>query len=194
MMNYLRLILVGVFGCCSLALAEPTKLFDGQSLDGWKVDGASYWKAVDGILVGESDQHKKNSILWTKKSYQDFSFECEFRYEGKIDSGVFLRDFNEQIQIGISSSLKRDMTGSPYIANKRGYPSEAKGVADLLKQGEWNKLRIVAKGAVYTVTLNGKQVLEYRSDSAVKKGPIGLQVHPGRLMKIEFKDLKIDTI
>lgn len=192
-------ILISILATLSLAggtplAAEPSELFDGQSLDGWKVQGAPYWKAVDGVLVGESDHHKKNSILWTKREFGDFVFECDFRFSEEIDSGVFLRDFNEQIQIGISGSLKRDMTGSPYIANKRGYPVEAEGVAELLRTGEWNQMRIAAKGNVYKVSLNGEEVVKYTSDTAVEKGPIGLQVHPGRAMKIEFRNLRIEPL
>ena len=193
-LSYAPIVFFVALSVCATVMAKPEKLFDGQSLDGWMVDGAPYWKAVDGVLVGQSDHHKKNSILWTKEKYENFTFECEFRYRGKIDSGVFLRDFNEQIQIGISGSLKRDMTCSPYIANKRGYPKEADGVADLLKPGKWNKLKITAQDDVYRVMLNGKEVLEYRSDTAVKSGPIGLQVHPGRKMKIEFQKLTIESI
>jgi hypothetical protein len=110
-----------------------------------------------------------------------------------VDSGIFLRAENEQIQIGTSRSLKRDMTASPYIGNKGKYPQEAEGVKDLLKIGEWNKMKIVVKGGVYTVSLNGKQVIEYKSDTAKDEaGPLGLQVHPGVKMKVEFKDLTVE--
>lgn len=53
------------------------------------------------------------------------------------------------------------MTASPFIASKRGYPVEAKGVAELLKEDEWNAMKITAKGAAYIVELNGKEVMTY---------------------------------
>ncbi|BCX49910.1 glycosylhydrolase [Haloferula helveola] len=177
-----------------LANAEPVPLFDGKSLDGWKIQGADYWKVVDGVVTGQSDEKKKNSILWTKKDFTDFALDLEFRFSGHIDSGVFLRHMNEQIQIGISGSLKRDMTASPYIGSKRGYPVEAEGVKELLKEGEWNSMRIVAKGNHYAVTLNGKEVMNYDSDTARDKGPIGLQVHPGVEMKVEFRGLTLEEL
>jgi hypothetical protein len=110
-----------------------------------------------------------------------------------VDSGVFVREESEQIQIGISGSLKRDMTGAPYISGK-GYPVEGVGVAALLKPDDWNTMRIQAVGNVYTVTLNGKQILEYPSLTAAEKGPLGLQVHPNRDMKIEFRNILIADI
>ncbi len=187
-------ILSLLFATALISAAAPEVVFDGKSLDGWKVQGADYWTVKDGILIGASDEEKKNSILWTEKEYEDFVFEAEFRYEGKIDSGVFLRHENDQIQIGISGKLKRDMTGSPYIAKKKSYPAEAEGVAELLKEGEWNRLKVTAKGNLYTVELNGKKILEYTSDTAKEKGPVGLQVHPGMEMKIEFRDINLASL
>ncbi|MCW1883506.1 DUF1080 domain-containing protein [Luteolibacter flavescens] len=177
-----------------IASGEPEKLFSSGNLDGWKTQGASYWSIADGVLTGESDDKKQNSVLWSEKTYKDFTVELEFRYSGDIDSGIFLRHENEQIQIGVSRSLKRDMTGSPYIGSKRGYPQEASGVKEVLKEGEWNRMKVVTKGNTYTVMLNGKQVIEYVSDTAKESGPIGFQVHPGVKMKIEFRDVTVTPL
>jgi len=70
--------------------------------------------------------------------------EFEFRMgEGRVDSGMHVRT-KDQIQIGISGSLNRDMTCSPYIPGK-GYPVEAKNINKLLgSSSESNeKLRIL---------------------------------------------------
>lgn len=189
-MKYLILASLFVFG--SFSQAEPVAIFDKKTLEGWKVAGAATWIIEEEILVGKSEPKKKGSILWTEKEYKDFVFETEFRFEGKIDSGVFLRHENDQIQIGISGSLKRDMTASPYIASKRGYPVEAEGVAELLKEGEWNRMKITVVGEKYIVELNGKKVSEYVSETAKEKGPIGLQVHPGVEMKVEFRNITLE--
>ena len=117
--------------------------------------------------------------------------EFDFRFgEGTIDTGVHVRTEKEQIQIGISGSLKRDMTGSPYIAGK-GYPVEAEGVADLLKSKDWNTMKIQAIGKEYTVWLQGKKVMTYTSESAVEKGPVGLQLHGGKEMAADFRNLRL---
>ena len=178
----------------ALAGAAPEKIFNGTGLEGWKIQGAAYWTVADGVLKGESDDKKQNSVLWTEKSYKDFTVELDFKFSGDIDSGIFLRHENEQIQIGTSRSLKRDLTGSPYIGSKRGYPQEASGVKELLKPDDWNHMKIVAKGNTYTVSLNGKQVIEYVSDTAKESGPVGLQIHPGVKMKIEFKNVTVEGL
>lgn len=177
----------------TLCSAGPEKIFNGSGLEGWRVQGGDYWTVRDGVLTGQSDEKMHNSVLWTDKSYKDFAVELEFRFSGDIDSGIFLRHENDQVQIGVSRSLKRDMTGSPYIGTKRGYPQEASGVKDLLKPGEWNRMKVEARGNTYTVTLNGKEVASYVSDTAKESGPIGLQVHPGVMMKVEFRDVTVDS-
>ena len=189
-----RYLLPALLLVSTLLRAEPEKIFNGTGLEGWKVQGGAYWTVTDGILKGESDDKKQNSILWTEKSFKDFAVELEFRFSGDIDSGIFLRHENDQIQIGTSRSLKRDMTGSPYIGTKRGYPQEASRIKDLLKQGDWNRMRIVAKGGTYSVSLNGEQVVEYVSDTASESGPVGLQIHPGVMMKIEFRNLTTESL
>lgn len=187
-------ILLTLLAASLLSQAELVSLFNGKDLTGWKVAGADCWKVIDGAIEGENDPAKKGSILWSNNEYANFVFKCGFKFEGKIDSGVFLRHENDQIQIGISGSLKRDMTASPYIASKRGYPVEAKGVAELLKEGEWNTMKITAKGPIYTVELNGKEVMTYTSETAKEKGPVGLQVHPGKEMKVLFRDLTLEAL
>ncbi len=189
-----RYLLLASLFVSAIAGAEPEKIFNGTGLEGWKVQGGAYWTVADGILKGESDDKKQNSILWTEKSFKDFAVELEFRFSGDIDSGIFLRHENDQIQIGTSRSLKRDMTGSPYIGTKRGYPQEASGVKELLKADDWNHMKIVAKGNTYTVFLNDKQVIEYVSDTAKESGPLGLQIHPGVMMKIEFRNLTTESL
>ena len=169
--------------------AELPAIFNGRDLTGWKVVGAEYWRVVDGAIVGQSDEAKKASMLYTDRDYSDVVVEAEVRFTGEIDSGVMLREPEVQVQIGVSRSLKRDMTCCFYTGT---YPEEARaqGVDALLKAGEWNRLRVEAKGDTFTVWLNGQQVSRYTAAKYRDPGPIGLQVHGGLLMKVEFRDVR----
>jgi len=176
---------------------ESSDLLGKHGLKGWKVpkgNEASKWYQVNNnILEVRSGSKKKGSVLWTKKEYQDFEVSLGFRFiEGTIDSGIHLRN-SDQIQIGISGSLKRDMTCSPYIPGK-GYPVEAKNIKKLLKPKDWNQMRIRAVGQNYTVWLQGEEVMKYKSSSAKEKGPIGIQLHGSRNMKIDFKDILVKEL
>lgn len=166
------------------------KIFNGKNLDGWRIpEGNIWWTANKGILTAKSDPDKKGSILWTNGEYKNFVIQVEFKMgQGTVDSGIFIRDEREQIQIGESGSLKRDLTASPYIAGK-GYPVEASDVKELLKPKDWNTMKVQAIGKEYTVWLNGQKVLTYESETAIEKGPVGLQLHPSRDMDIEFKNI-----
>ena len=62
-----------------------------------------------------------------------------------------------------------------------------------MKAGDWNRMKIVAVGDTYTVDLNGVEVMSYRSPNAIESGPIGLQVHRGVVMRIEFRDIQVES-
>ena len=166
--------------------------FTGHNFDGWKLPEHNiWWTAKNGILKLDSGPNKKGSTLWTVKEYGNFVMEFEFKMgRGTVDTGIYLRTSKEQIQIGISGSLNRDMTASPYIAGK-GYPVEAKNIRQTLKPKDWNHMIIVAVGKNYSVWLNGRHVMSYDSESAVKRGPVGIQLHGGKNMSAEYKNIAI---
>ena len=174
---------------------KSSDLLNKDGLKGWKIpqgnEVSKWYQVKDNILKLRSGPKKKGSVLWTEKEYQDFEVSFGFRFvDGTIDSGIHLRNL-DQIQIGISGSLKRDMTCSPYIPGE-GYPVEAKKIAQLLKKNDWNQMRIRAIGSKYTVWLQGKKVMNYQSTTAKKKGPIGIQLHGNRSMAIDFKNIQIE--
>jgi len=176
---------------------ESSDLLGKHGLKGWKVpkgnEASKWYQVTNDILEVRSGSKKKGSVLWTKKEYQDFEVSLEFRFiDGIIDSGIHLRN-SDQIQIGISGSLKRDMTCSPYIPGK-GYPVEAKNIKKLLKPKDWNQMRIRAVGQNYTVWLQEEEVMKYKSSSAKEKGPIGIQLHGSRNMKIDFQDISVKEL
>ena len=174
---------------------ELKSIFNGKDLTGWDVPDNNIWFTVkDGVLKLENGPQKKGQTLWTSDEYENFEMEFDFKMgKGTVDSGVYVRNSREQIQIGISGSLKRDMTGSPYISGK-GYPVEAKGVKELLKLDDWNTMKICAEGKKYTVWLGGEKIMTYESDSAIKRGKIGIQLHGNRVMSIEYRNLKARSL
>jgi hypothetical protein len=192
---YLSLILSAVLTQSIAQEAKMKSIFNGKNLKGWVVPEENIWWSVEeGDLWAKSDPAKKGSILWTKKAYSDFIIEGDFLMgEGVVDSGFFLRSEQDQIQIGISGSQKRDLTASPYIPGK-GYPVEAKGVKDLLKTNDWNSMKIQVVDQTYTVWLNGQEVMTYTSENMPEKGPIGLQLHPNNEMTVAFRNLKVGEI
>lgn len=171
-------------------------LCNGTDLTGWTSEPKlDHWSVRDGVIIGKNGADKKGSMLWTDVKFGDFVLETDFRFEGIVDSGVFIKGASYHVNLGISTSLKADMTCSIY-APKDGekYPGKAKGVAEVMKPGDWNRLRIEAKGKRITVHLNGSEVLAYDTKALENTGPIGLQVHAGHDMKIEFRNLRIKPL
>ncbi|MES2705754.1 MAG: DUF1080 domain-containing protein [Verrucomicrobiota bacterium] len=188
----------------ALALVSPlhaedpagaaVSLFNGTDLTGWKAPSAeTFWKVSDGVLTGENDPAKKGSVLETTKSYGDFDLEADVRWTGEIDSGFNIRKPEIQLQIGVSRSLKKDMTGCFYTGGKDKYPEagQARDREKLIKPGDWNHFRLTAKGDTFTVWINGTEAVVYRDAKYSGAAPIGLQIHGGLAMRVEFKNLKI---
>jgi len=175
------------------ALADVS-LFNGKDLTGWKSDAKGdfpYWTAKEGEILCQSGPKKKGSILWTEKKFTNFTLTLDYKLgEGTIDSGVMLKSAHDQIQIGISGSLKRDLTASPYIP-KKGYPVEATKAIAAVKADDWNTLKIEVKGNTYKTWLNGVEGITYTSTTATEKGPLGLQLHGGKVMAISFRNLEV---
>ncbi len=197
----IALALVGSLGAAeALPKADFVPAFNGKDLTGWKTASTeAFWTVADGVLAGENKDsfkdYKKGSMLYTEKSYQDVVIECECRFNGEIDSGIMVRRDEAgkkdiQMQIGVSRSLKKDMTCTFYVGK---YPEAgwAPKVPALWKNGEWNKIRFQAKGDTYTVWINGEQVANYVDAGYPKAAPVGLQVHGGVKMKVEYRNLAI---
>lgn len=183
------------FALAALLLTAPVlaqkapPLFNGTDLTGWKAPEPNpYWKVEKGVLIGENDEKKKGHVLYTEKAYKDFVLELDARWTGEIDSGVMLRKPEIQVQFGISRSLKVDMTGAFYVGK---YPEEGrtKELDKAFKPGAWNRFKIEARGATFTVWCNGKQVSQYTNEKYAGEGPLGLQIHPGLAMKVEFRKI-----
>ena len=168
----------------------PATLVD--SFDGWRpTRHADSWSVADGVVTLVNDPAQEGSVLWTTADYGDFVLAFEFRFDGgRVDSGVFLRHLRDQVQLGESGLMKRDMTASPYIEGL-GYPVEAQGVRELLRPDDWNRLQIVAVGPRYDVWLNGAHVMHYESTDVPERGPVGLQIHADREMRMRFRDVRL---
>jgi hypothetical protein len=180
----------------SSAAATPDRwipLFNGKDLTGWVAPSPNtQWRIERGVLIGESDEKLTGGMLWTDRKFGDFVFETDVRWDGNPDSGIFMRTPALQVQIGTSISQKRDLTGSFYIP-KTGYPEalQAKDAAKHLKRGDWNTLRIEARGETFKVSINGHPVSQYTDARYGGPGPIGVQIHPKLKMKVEFRNIRV---
>ena len=64
----------------------------------------------------------------------------------------------------------------------------------MIKPGEWNEYRIVAKGPKLLHVINGQLMSETEDEQEGKRavqGVLALQLHAGPPMKVEFKDIRL---
>lgn len=59
------------------------------------------------------------------------------------------------------------------------------------KPGTWNAMSVVALGRRIVVHVNGHKTAELTDDPGRLKGHIALQLHGGKDMDVEFKDIEI---
>jgi hypothetical protein len=88
------------------------------------------------------------------------------------------------------------MTGCIYAPkDKQGsYPAKTDKVDKFHKIGQWNHLKIIVKGKRIQTFLNGEPFVDYQAKTIPAKGPVGLQLHGGVHMKVEFKNIKLKPL
>ena len=71
---------------------------------------------------------------------------------------------------------------------------DAAGFKELMKVDDWNDVVIIAKGNHIQHFLNGKRILDFTDNHpelALRNGILALQLHAGKPMWTEFKDVRI---
>ena len=188
-----------ITGVLLAACNSSVSLFDGQSLEGWECDPpeqAADWKVVDGELLGENPGEQA-SIIWTTEQFRDFEIELEYiTLSDDYDTGLFIRGTTHQVQIGISRSLQKDMTACIYAPKDEqgSYPGQTDKVTAFHKVGEWNHLKVIARGKQIQTFLNGEAMVDYTGKVLVDEGPIGLQLHGGVHMSVKFRNIKVSEL
>ena len=173
---------------------EWIALFDGKTLDGWKVSGGTAKYAVeDGVIVGTTVEGSPNTFL-CKGDFQDFALELEVKCDPKLNSGVQVRSHiyakddpdpenarRAGVVYGPQCEIARKETGTAarfYDEGRRGrWLCELKPDAkDAFQDEGWNRYRVVVQGNHYRSWINGILASDFKDD-ADAHGLVGLQVH-----------------
>jgi hypothetical protein len=175
-------------------------LFNGKDLSGWEAFGEELWYVKDGYLVCESGPKKGYGYLATRNYYDDFDLTVEFKQEANGNSGVFIRSFIEKdVRISgwqVEVAPKGNDTGGIYESYGRGWlvqiPDEKETI---LKEGEWNTLRIRLQGDNVKTWLNGQEMVDLQDEKIGRaQGRIALQIHDKGGIKVLWRNLKLRTL
>lgn len=200
----------------SQALADDWQvLFDGTSLDGWKAShGNEQFQLVDGVIRGASSS--KTHFLYTEEEYRDFELELDVKiHDADLNSGVQIRTsttrvnakgdtrpsvHGPQVDLGKSPGRSGHIFGQ---GNGRWFtPAADLKRNSLMINGQWNKIRVLAKGQKIQTWINGEPVsnvtLDEEIDEKYPKGVIALQVHgvksPEKVRHVSFRNIRIREI
>lgn len=183
--------------------AEWSSLFDGKSLDGWKVgDNAETFSVEDGAIVAHGNTaHLFYEGNVSNHDFKNFEFKADVMTTPGSNSGIYFHTGYQQdgwpakgyeVQVNNSHTDWR-RTGSLY------------GVDDVkevyVKDNEWFTESIKVQGKHILVKINDKTVVDYEEpDSISLKVPIGgkrisdgtfaLQGHDPK-SKVYFKNIMV---
>jgi len=93
-------------------------LFNGRNLSGWKqISGDAKFYVKNGCVVGEAvSESETNSVLRSKKNYDNFILELDFKVDHQLFSGVHIRGqfATNEIQQKLNGVLYTMPAGNAY--------------------------------------------------------------------------------
>ncbi len=178
------------------AISQEMSLFNGKDLSGWTIYGTEKWYVEDGLLVSESGPDKQYGYLATDKYYDDFELTLEFKQEANGNSGVFVRSTVDGTKVSgwqVEVAPSGHDTGGVYESYGRGWLIKPDPEKDkVLKEGEWNTMKIKLSGNKLTSWLNGTEMVSITDDKiGAGKGSIALQIHDGGGIKVKWRNINI---
>ena len=160
-------------------------LFNGQNLEGWVGNTASY-RAENGMIVVDQNEGGSGGNLYTAQEYSDFVLRFEFQLTPGANNGLGIHAplegdaayVGKELQI-LDNTAEKYASLQPYqyhgsvygiIPAKRGF---------LKPVGEWNQQEVHVKGSKIKIMLNGSVILDGDFVEASKNGTMDKKNHPG---------------
>ena len=154
----------------------------------WETQG-NWFQKKDNIIAldpGPEDEgwQRFDHYLWSKRKYGDFVLKLEFKIPKDGNSGVFIRVGNKDdavetgMEVQILDTYGKEDVGPHDCGGIIGTVGPDKNMAKPF--GEWNKLRITARGSQIKVRLNSERVVNVNVDTTSRSdrpalGYIGFQ-------------------
>ncbi|MDB6072050.1 MAG: hypothetical protein JWL81_3221 [Verrucomicrobiales bacterium] len=214
------------FPLAPLRAQEPMPLFNGKNLDGWDGD-SRFWKVEDGCITGQTTAEVPTEantfLIWNQGEVDDFEFTAEYKIEGG-NSGIQVRSFRlpdrpwgiggyqadfefgdrysgiiygENFRGILADRGQKTTIGEDHKPTVTGNTGEDAVLQKIVKKGDWNEYRIVARGFTLQNYINGQLTAEVTDNDLQMRrrgGLLALQVHAGPPMKVQFRNLKLKRL
>jgi len=184
---------------------QSLAIFDGETLKGWEGDARWFRVEQGAIVAGSLDQRiPHNFFLCTTQNYDDFELRLEAKLVGQgRNAGVQFRSkriresaevAGYQADIGMVGT--RIIWGGLYDESRRRKflattdPELAKRI---VKEGDWNEVRVICRGPRIQIFINGKRTVDYtETDQDIRDyGVIGLQMHSGLPSEAWYRNIRV---
>lgn len=205
------LLLIGCFGTGSvLAQTQSEKdegwisLFDGKTLNGWKVnENPQTFSVKDGaIVVNGKVSHLFYEGDVNNHDFKNFELKIDVMTFPNSNSGIYFHtDFQEKGFPGIGHEVQVNLTHSDWKKSGSIYNVVNVDKAPAV-DNEWYTQHIIVKGKTVRILINGKLLYEYiepnlKKDSErgqfISHGTFALQGHdPGS--KVMFKNIRVKVL
>ncbi len=190
----------------------PEKVTAGNTFLVYKdAQPANFELVLSFRLTAQNGENRANSGVQYRSKVEDPAKFVVAGYQADIDStgkyaGMLYEEKGRGILMGPGEKIKVGNTTVDTTGPKQKQKTAVEKLpgatppAEILaayKLGEWNELRIVAKGNHLQHFLNGKMsadVTDSDPTRAPKSGVIALQLHQGPPMTVEFKDVRLKTL
>ena len=188
-----------------------TSLFDGKSLDGWKLmdkKGEGYG-VKDGMIYCAKGGGGR---LLTEKEFSDFIVRFEFKLEEGSNNGLGIRAPYEGDAAYVGMEIQILDDSAPQYAGKLRPAQYHGSIYDVVpaqrgalkKPGEWNEEEVTAIGRKIKVVLNGRTIVD--ADLNQVTDPAKITKHPGLFRDrghigflghndyLEFRNIRINEL
>ncbi len=138
------------------------------------------WTFEDGILTASEDQ-----AIWTKKDYDNFIIDLEFKNAEGTNSGVIVYCSNTKnwipnsVEIQIADDYAEKWATSPKTWQCAAiFGHLAPEESNVKKPGEWNRMTIKCRDNMIGVMLNGKVVtkMDMKKWTSAETNPDGSEI------------------
>src|SRR5687767_7191498 len=150
-----------------------------------------------GIQYRSKHNTEARNNKWSVRGYQH-----ELRNQNKFnDVSGFIYDEgggrNRLCLVGEIATWEADPSDAKGKKQVKRQLIDQAGFQKLFKMDDWNEAVIIARGNNIKHYLNGVQILDFTDnhpERALKEGIIALQLHAGRAMWVEFKDIRLKDL
>lgn len=165
------------------------RLFDGQSLMGWRNAGNADWRVEQGEIRASNGE---SGLLVTEVRFADYELELEYYGGETTNSGVFLRTPDQPTDPKLDCyELNIAPPDNPFPTGSLVGRAKVSEQIDAPESDQWHTLHALIDQAHVQVWLDGQQCIDYQDDTGLIAGKIGLQFREG---PIRFRNIRVRPI